>query len=193
MDKLCVIDGCGRGEAARGWCSPHYYRWGKFGDPLGGQPVRAWGPPKTVDGYCQADRCTRAAKRHAGKSGPVVCSLHYQRWAKHGDINATVKATGTRSYNGNGYIIISMGDSTMMLEHRLVLEQHLGRKLTAEENVHHRNGVRDDNRLENLELWVKRQPQGQRVSDRVTDALDFLRQYAPHLLVESNESMRLAG
>jgi hypothetical protein len=45
------------------------------------------------------------------------------------------------------------------------MEEHLGRPLRPEENIHHINGVKDDNRLDNLELWVTSQPSGQRPAD----------------------------
>lgn len=192
MEKVCTIDSCGRGVTARGWCRLHYWRSRKYGDPLAGPPLRNRTAPTQVYGLCQADGCQRQARITAGRdSGVQVCGKHYQRWRKYGDINVKVRATGNRSHNANGYIIVSMGDATMMLEHRLVMERHLGRKLRPDENVHHVNGVRDDNRLENLELWVTRQPPGQRVQDRVADALDILHRYAPHLLADGGDGLPL--
>jgi hypothetical protein len=52
-----------------------------------------------------------------------------------------------------------------VLEHILVMEQVLGRHLNDDETIHHRNGVRNDNRPENLELWASSHPPGQRLED----------------------------
>lgn len=69
------------------------------------------------------------------------------------------------------------GAQNTMFDHRAVMEEFLGRPLRGNENVHHKNGNRSDNRLENLELWTKSQPPGQRIADLMDWARSLLSLY----------------
>lgn len=59
---------------------------------------------------------------------------------------------GGKTILPDGYVRLSLGNNKTMLEHRYVMEQHIGRELRSDEHVHHINGVKDDNRIENLQL-----------------------------------------
>lgn len=90
---------------------------------------------------------------------------------------------GTGHWNNKGYKIyaipkhIKAFQSGKVLEHVFVMSQYLGRPMRKGENIHHKNGIRDDNRLENLELWNTKQPPGQRVEDKIKFYKEFLEQY----------------
>lgn len=84
----------------------------------------------------------------------------------------------------NGYVFLRLPDhpranpyTGRVREHIVVMEQVLGRSLLPDEEVHHKNARRDDNRPSNLELWSRSHPAGARVTDLVTWARELLDTY----------------
>lgn len=121
------------------------------------------------------DRASKLCKRH-----------HYflKKWGDPDPISREIRIRKTRSITKQGYVVLRMPEhpnahpkNKRVFEHVVAMSEMIGRPLRKGESVHHKNNIKDDNRTENLELWVTHQPSGARVEDLVEWARNFISSY----------------
>lgn len=157
-----------------------------------------WRPATEIQcAHCGADFPKIDAKlKFRGKDARFFCSVKCRRIVTQQE--SQIGKSGAESTrwkggvtNSGGYVLVKVPGHPQaqhqqyVFEHRLVMEKKLGRYLLPTEIVHHKNGVADDNRIENLELFTTHHPHGARVDDLTTWALEHLRQYKPEALKDS--------
>ena len=135
---------------------------------------------------CSVDGCDGL---HKAKG---LCTMHYQRVYAYGyDVPGPAgpirDPSSTSCLSTKGYRILSKAHPKLphpnqwakgrIFEHTVVMSEMLDRPLRKGERVHHKNGIRDDNRPENLELWYVSHPEGQRVEDLLKFAHHIIDMY----------------
>jgi hypothetical protein len=134
---------------------------------------------KTNQNERERRKLSRDKKKHAFEE-----KNRYRK--KHGilsndDLKCAPKGSGTLTKHGYRQITNKQHPNSnrngRLFEHVFIMSEHLKRPLMKGERVHHKNGIRHDNRIENLELWHTGQPYGQRVEDKIKFYKEFLQLY----------------
>ena len=170
--RICKFEGCENIHRAGGFCHSHYRQMRETG--------KTWViGSKQEKRICKFKGCDRFCV------GSELCDAHYRQLRKTGklmEINYRTRKLGETFVNNGGYIVekIGLGKKGWVLQHRLFMEKKIGRPLEKHETVHHKNTIRDDNRIENLEIrHLSDHPPGGSLDDMMRYWLEKIRKYGP--------------
>lgn len=135
----CSVTDCERNAEKKGMCNKHYKRVLRHGNPY-------YTSRRPANMICEVINCEKPAKCNG------LCNMHYARFRKGNPVGSAEKLRrpqGTGTIHVGGYKEIYV-NGQKILEHRLIAEEALGKKLPEKVVVHHLNGNPLDNRSCNL-------------------------------------------
>lgn len=178
VDRGCLVERCERPHFSGGYCRSHHARL--YAGKSVSTPLRLRRVYRN-DESCSVDGCVEPPRLGG------YCALHYHRARAGRELSLLKRPTPQRGrlrwINRSGYAVVVVPGGTPgatthsrykthMLEHRYVMQKWLGRSLLKTEQVHHRNGIRDENQIENLELKTSAHGSGISATDDVLHCIE---------------------